>query len=67
MISALSLAEKAQAYLQRLCVEIPSRRVGSAGNREATELFDIDSAQSDTLGFPVNHSWQESERIVHTT
>jgi aminopeptidase YwaD len=33
------LAEKAGAYLQRLCLEIPSRRVGSEGNRAATEFF----------------------------
>lgn len=34
-----SLLEKAKAYLQKLCVEIPSRRVGSEGNRAATSLF----------------------------
>ncbi len=39
MVSAPSLTDKARAYLQRLCVEIPSRRTGSAGNREATDLF----------------------------
>lgn len=39
MISTQSLAEKARAYLERLCVEIPNRRTGSAGNREATDLF----------------------------
>ena len=33
------LSEKAEAYLQRLCVEIPSRRVGSEGNRAATDFF----------------------------
>ncbi|MCI0478861.1 MAG: hypothetical protein L0Y55_21675, partial [Anaerolineales bacterium] len=31
--------EKAEAYLQKLCVEIPSRRVGSPGNRAATDFF----------------------------
>jgi aminopeptidase YwaD len=31
--------EKAEAYLQKLCLEIPTRRVGSAGNRAATEFF----------------------------
>ena len=34
-----TLSEKADAYLQRLCREIESRRVGSAGNRAATDLF----------------------------
>jgi len=33
------LAEKAERYLERLCVEIPSRRVGSDGNRAATDFF----------------------------
>ena len=33
------LAEKAERYLERLCVEIPSRRVGSEGNRAATDFF----------------------------
>lgn len=35
----VTLIEKAEQYLQRLCLEIPSRRVGSAGNRAATDLF----------------------------
>ncbi|MFC2030471.1 M28 family peptidase [Chloroflexota bacterium] len=34
-----SLTSKAEKYLRRLCVDIPSRRVGSAGNRAATDLF----------------------------
>ena len=34
-----TLSEKANAYLQRLCLEIESRRVGSAGNRAATDFF----------------------------
>jgi aminopeptidase YwaD len=33
------MTAKAQAYLHRLCVEIPSRRVGSEGNRAATGFF----------------------------
>jgi aminopeptidase YwaD len=33
------LSQKAAAYLRRLCVDIPSRRVGSQGNRAATDLF----------------------------
>ncbi len=34
-----TLAEKASAHLQRLCRDIDSRRVGSAGNRLATDFF----------------------------
>jgi aminopeptidase YwaD len=33
------LAEKAESYLHKLCVEIPNRRVGSEGNRAATDFF----------------------------
>lgn len=33
------LAGHAQSYLQRLCVEIPDRCVGSPGNRAATDFF----------------------------
>ena len=33
------LTEKAEAYLHKLCVEIPNRRVGSEGNRAATDFF----------------------------
>ena len=33
------LSQKAEATLRTLCTEIPSRRVGSAGNRAATDLF----------------------------
>ena len=32
-----TLTDKAQTYLQVLCSEIPSRRVGSEGNRQATD------------------------------
>jgi aminopeptidase YwaD len=38
-VPPLPLSDKAAAYLQRLCVEIPSRRVGSEGNRAATDFF----------------------------
>jgi aminopeptidase YwaD len=34
------LIEKSKAYLHKLCVEIPSRRVGSEGNRLATDFFE---------------------------
>jgi aminopeptidase YwaD len=33
------LAARAADYLERLCVAIPTRRVGSAGNRAATAFF----------------------------
>ncbi len=33
------LQEKAQRYLEKLCVEIQSRRVGSEGNQAATDFF----------------------------
>ena len=34
-----NLSTRAAALMQRLCVEIDSRRVGSAGNQQATEFF----------------------------
>lgn len=34
-----NLENRAQSYLHQLCVTIPSRSVGSAGNRLATEFF----------------------------
>lgn len=33
------LSKKAGAYLQKLCQEIPHRRVGSKGNQQATDFF----------------------------
>jgi aminopeptidase YwaD len=38
-VAADPLVEQAATYLTRLCLEIPSRRVGSPGNRAATDLF----------------------------
>ena len=38
-MASSQLTEKAEQYLERLCVEIPSRRVGSEGNRAATDFF----------------------------
>ncbi len=35
----MNLSEKAEKYLQYLCLEIPTRRVGSAGNQAATDFF----------------------------
>jgi aminopeptidase YwaD len=41
-------SQRALAHLQRLCLQIPTRRVGSAGNRSATDFF----AQTlDSFGF----------------
>jgi aminopeptidase YwaD len=34
------MIEKAGQYLRRLCLEIPSRRVGSQGNQAATDFFE---------------------------
>lgn len=33
------LSEKAQRYLQVLCLDLPERRLGSSGNRAASRLF----------------------------
>jgi aminopeptidase YwaD len=33
------LARQAETYLRQLCLEFPSRRVGTEGNRAATDLF----------------------------
>lgn len=38
-MSETYLMDKAEAYLQKLCLEISTRRVGSVGNRAATEFF----------------------------
>jgi aminopeptidase YwaD len=38
-VSTKALNKKAKGYLQRLCADIPSRRVGSDGNRQATDFF----------------------------
>ena len=35
----VDLSQQAEEYLQKLCVEIPNRRVGSEGNRAATDFF----------------------------
>jgi aminopeptidase YwaD len=42
------LSQRAAAYLQRLCFEIPTRRVGSEGNHTATDFF---SATLASFGF----------------
>jgi aminopeptidase YwaD len=38
-MTAPRLSEKAQRYLKHLCLDIPNRRVGSSGNRAATDFF----------------------------
>lgn len=38
-MNTLSSSAKAADYLRRLCLDIPNRRVGSAGNRAATDFF----------------------------
>jgi aminopeptidase YwaD len=38
-VTATRLSKKAGAYLQKLCVEVPHRRVGSTGNQLATDFF----------------------------
>jgi aminopeptidase YwaD len=48
LANQLQLSEKAETYLRRLCLDIPSRRVGSAGNRAATDFF---AAQVASFGF----------------
>ncbi len=35
----LELIEDANRFLHRLCVDIPTRRVGSDGNHQATDFF----------------------------
>jgi aminopeptidase YwaD len=45
-----TLSEKANSYLLRLCREIDSRRVGSAGNRAATDFF---AGITGSLGFDI--------------
>ncbi len=44
------LAEKAEDYLHRLCVDITARHTGSAGNRAATDFF---AATVAAFGFAV--------------
>jgi aminopeptidase YwaD len=39
MMASDILLRKASAYLHKLCVEIPSRRVGSQGNQDSTHFF----------------------------
>jgi aminopeptidase YwaD len=45
-----NLADKAEAHLRRLCVDITARHTGSAGNRSATDFF---AATVTAFGFAV--------------
>jgi aminopeptidase YwaD len=38
-MTRIRLPKKAETYLHRLCLDVPHRRVGSSGNRAATEFF----------------------------
>jgi hypothetical protein len=38
-VASDAVSKKAGTYLRKLCVDIPSRRVGSRGNRAATDFF----------------------------
>jgi len=38
-VTSILLSDRAETYLWRLCLEIPNRRVGSKGNRDATDFF----------------------------
>jgi aminopeptidase YwaD len=46
-----TLRAKAEAYLHKLCVDIPTRQVGSRGNRAATDFF---AATAAAFGFDVS-------------
>ena len=38
-MNEMMLVEKATEYLNKLCIEISTRQVGSQGNRDATDFF----------------------------
>ena len=38
-MDTIDLSETGEKYLRRLCLEIPTRRVGSEGNRKATDFW----------------------------
>jgi aminopeptidase YwaD len=46
-----ALPDKSAQYLDRLCLQIASRRVGSAGNRDATAWF---AATVESFGFEID-------------
>lgn len=45
------LVEKTHTYLQKLCIDIPTRQVGTAGNRAATDFL---ATQMASCGFHVD-------------
>lgn len=49
-MTATHLAGKAETYLQTLCLDIPHRRLGSQGNRQAVDFF---ADQISSLGLNV--------------
>jgi aminopeptidase YwaD len=62
------LTELAKQYLRKLCVEIPTRQVGSAGNLAATDYF---FACLRSASFEVDRQWFDcidwEERGAHLT
>ena len=62
------LSTNAATYLHHLCVDIPSRRTGSAGNREATDFF---AATVASFGFVTENpafeciDWIENLSLIH--
>jgi len=48
-VTATLLVERAETYLRKLCEEIPSRRVGSKGNRAATDFYSTKRRKSAIL------------------
>jgi aminopeptidase YwaD len=49
-MTSFDLIESAQTYLNKLCLDIPSRQVGSIGNQMATEFFAENAA---SFGFKI--------------
>jgi aminopeptidase YwaD len=50
-VTSINLSEKAEKYLQYLCLEIPTRRVGSKGNQASTDFF---AENVGTFGFQID-------------
>ena len=63
-----NLTAKANEYLQKLCVEIPRRCVGSEGNRRATDFFANIAAKNgfavETPGFDCIHWTHAGARLA---
>jgi aminopeptidase YwaD len=54
MVDETPLLLKTQQFINRLCLDIPNRRVGSAGNRAAADLLEAELAAS---GFETERQW----------